>query len=230
MARQHSDAIQYTSLNSAIYLGQYDGSATASEVIKYGDFGLGSEERLAGELILLNGIMYSIPASGRAMEIKPESKIPFAAVKFFKPEKTISVTNTFATLKQLEQYLDSIVNQNGFAAIKVTAIFSYIKFRSFYEQQKPYSKLQEATAAIFEHENFTGTLVGFYTPKAAEVLNSPVYHFHVLDKTRQTGGHLLECAITSAKIEIDYASHLVVDLPSPGDVNHIDLNQTVKKD
>lgn len=225
---QQSDAIHYTSLNSAIYLGQYEGSQTAADLKKSGDFGVGSEERLASELVMLDGKMYSIPASGKAVLMKPEAKIPFAAVKFFKAEKSVTIKRSL-TLNELENLLDSLVGRNRFAAIKVTATFSSITFRSYREQQKPYREIGEAEEVFFDYKNMKGTLVGFHTPKSAHVLNSPKYHFHVLDQARTTGGHVTECTLEEARIEIDYSGQLVVDLPTPDKLEHIDLNQEVNK-
>lgn len=222
---QKPDVIHYISLNSAIRLGQYDGTATAADVMKYGDFGVGSEEALNSEIIFLDGKLYSIPATGKVTQLSLQRKIPFAAVKFFKSEVVITLNKDLQTLKQFEFYLDSLLDRNRFAAIKVTANFAYVKFRSFYEQQPPYVPLAEASAAMFEHHDFNGTLVGFYTPKAAEVLNSPSYHFHIIDQAKTTGGHLLECKLSQAKIEIDYANQLVIDLPAPEKLKEIDLNQ-----
>src|SRR5687767_5089020 len=203
---QPADTLHYISLNSAIYLGQYDGTATAADLKKHGDFGVGSEEGLRGELVLIDGKLYTIPSSGKAAMLNAKRKIPFAAVKFFRSEVVIGLKQNIRTLEQLELYLDSLLDKNRFAALKVTATFSYVKFRSFYEQQQPYVALKEATAALFEHRNFSGVLVGFYTPKAADVLNSPTYHFHIIDQARTTGGHLLDCSLSEAKIEIDYAT------------------------
>lgn len=225
---QQPDAIHYTSLNTAIYLGQYDGSQTAAELKKFGDFGVGSEERLAGELIMLDGNVYSIPSTGKAVKMSPTAKIPFAAVKFFKSEKSITIRKRL-TLETFETLLDSLVGRNRFAAIRVTARFSSITFRSYYEQQKPYPEISQARQAFFTHANFLGILAGFHTPQSAHVLNSPKYHFHVIDEKRTTGGHMTACVIEEAFIEIDYANQLIVDLPSPDHTEHIDLNKEVKK-
>jgi acetolactate decarboxylase len=227
---QSADAIHYVSLNSSIYLGQYDGTTTAADLKKYGDFGVGSVEVLRGEIVFLNGILYTIPSTGKVSILDPQNKIPFAAVKFFRSEQVVDLKQNIKTLKQLELYLDSVVNKNRFAAIKITATFSYAKFRSFYEQQKPYVELKEAVASLFEKKDFKGTLVGFYTPKSADALNSPTYHFHIIDETKATGGHLLECTLNEAKIEIDYATQLIIDLPTPDQLKGINLDQEVKKE
>ncbi len=225
---QTSDAIHYTSLNSAIYLGQYDGDQSAADLKKFGDFGVGSEERLASELIMLDGKIYSIPTSGQLTTMSPHAKIPFAAVKFFRSEISVTIRRTM-TLKEFEQQLDSIIGVNRFAAVRVTARFSSIRFRSYYEQQKPYKEISHAKEKFFNHQKFTGILIGFRTPKSAEVLNSPVYHFHVIDVKKTTGGHLVECVVEEALIDIDYASQLIVDLPQPDKLQHVDLSKHVKK-
>lgn len=225
---QQYDAIHYTSLNTAIYLGQFDGSQKASKLRTFGNFGVGSEERLASELIMLDGVIYSVPASGKLTRMQADARIPFAAVKFFKPEIKTTIKSQL-TFEQLQHVLDSLIGPNRFAAIKVTGKFSSIRFRSFAEQQKPYKPLEQVEEAFFNHTNFTGTLVGFFTPKSAEALNSPVYHFHVVDQKLTTGGHLTECVLTEAVIEIDFASQLIVDLPAPETLRHINLNQEVKK-
>lgn len=228
IAFAQSDAIHYTSLNSAIYLGQYEGDQSASDLKKFGDFGVGSEEQLASELIMLDGKIYSIPASGQLTLMRPHAKIPFAAVKFFDPEISVTIRRRL-TLKEFEQQMDSIIGVNRFAAIKVTARFSSITFRSYYEQQKPYKEISQAKERFFNHKKFVGTLVGFRTPKSADVLNSPEYHFHVMDIKRTTGGHLTECVIEEAIIDIDYASQLIVDLPKPDKLQHVDLSKHVDK-
>jgi acetolactate decarboxylase len=225
---QTPDAIHYTSLNSAIYLGQYDGDQSAADLRKFGDFGVGSEERLASEMIMLDGKIYSIPASGQLSKMRPDAKIPFAAVKFFDAEISVTIRRTM-TLKDFEQQLDSIIGVNRFAAVKVIAKFSSITFRSYYEQQKPYKEISEAKEKFFNHKKFAGILVGFRTPKSADVLNSPVYHFHVVDIKKTTGGHLTDCVVEEAIVEIDYASQLIVDLPNPDKLQHVDLSKNVKK-
>jgi acetolactate decarboxylase len=225
---QTPDAIHYTSLNSAIYLGQYDGDQSAAGLKKFGDFGVGSEERLASELIMLDGKIYSIPASGQLTMMSPGAKVPFAAVKFFDPEISVTIRRTM-TLKEFGQQLDSIIGVNRFAAVKVIAKFSSITFRSYYEQQKPYKEISEAKEKFFNHKKFNGILVGFRTPKSADVLNSPEYHFHVMDIKKTTGGHLTDCVIEEAIIDIDYADQLIVDLPKPDKLQHVDLSKHVKK-
>lgn len=49
-------------------------------------FGVGTLDKLEGELIVLNGSFYQIPSDGVARRVDPESTTPFAAVTFFKAD------------------------------------------------------------------------------------------------------------------------------------------------
>jgi len=220
----HTDTIYYVSLNRAIQLGQYDGSTTTGELKAYGDFGVGSAEKLSAELVLLDGVAYSIPADGKATIMPDDTKIPFAAVKFFQADASITI-NRPLKLKKLEAFLDSVIPGNSFAAIRVTGTFSSVKFRSFYEQQRPYKPLKKAGVAEFERSDVSGTLAGFYTPSSAETLNSPRYHFHFIDTDKNTGGHLLDCRLQEVRIDIDYAAGLQVHLPDPALLEDVDLDK-----
>ncbi|MCC9136455.1 acetolactate decarboxylase [Pontibacter silvestris] len=227
-SKDTSDAIFYASLNQAIHLGQYDGAVQVRELKENGDFGVGSGEKLKSELVMLDGVAYSIPASGEASVLPDTAKVSFAAVKHFKSDQEVSISKML-NLNELESYLDSVLTKNSFAAIKVTGKLNSITYRSFYPQQKPYEPTEEVPEKELNRSNIEGTLVGFFTPESAEVLNSPVYHFHFVDNNKTTGGHVLDCTISEARVEIDYAKQLQVALPDPELVQHIDLNKPVRE-
>lgn len=224
---QNTDMIFYASLNHAIHEGQYDGVIAVGDLAQHGDFGVGSEEKLASELVLLDGKFYGIPSDGKVFALQAFAKIAFASVKKFKADTSFQIS-TINDIKQLEKYLDKLIEQNGFAAIRINGRFKSIELRSFEKQQKPYKPVDDVKEVKFNFNDIDGTLVGFFTPKSAQVLNSPNYHFHFIDKNRKTGGHALEADIISALVEIDYATELHVLLPGKTTVEHVDLNKPVK--
>ncbi|MDJ1495387.1 acetolactate decarboxylase [Cytophagaceae bacterium DM2B3-1] len=221
------DGIHYISLNRAIRLGQYDGVTTAKELKSYGDFGLGSEEKVASELVILDGVAYSIPADGKAKVMPDQAKIAFSAIKFFKTDKQVKINKAFS-LKELEQYLDSLIVKNTFAAIKISGEFASITFTSYHKQEKPYKPIEQVPVSEFTHTKMKGTIVGFFTPESAAVLNSPTYHFHFIDQARTTGGHVQDCVIGNVEIELDYTRSFTADLADPAILQHIDLNKPIE--
>ena len=227
-ASKQNDKIYYVSLNFAIQSGQWDGVSTVKEMRAHGDFGVGSEERLSSEMVMLDGKVYGIPWNGKAFLMKEDTKIAFASVKFFKADTTLTF-NSSMSFHKLEEILGMIINGNSFAAIRIKTKFSSVQYRSYKKHEKPYTSTKEAVADTIIKKGMEGTIVGFYTPKSAMVLNSPSYHFHVLDIARTTGGHLLEAELEYAEIQVDYATGLEVQLPDPALLKNIDLNKIPKE-
>ena len=65
---QHPESVLYqTSLMSALLSGVYEGSTTIADLLKHGDFGLGTFNELDGELIAFSSQVISCgPTAARA--------------------------------------------------------------------------------------------------------------------------------------------------------------------
>ncbi len=84
---QHPESVLYqTSLMSALLSGVYEGSTTIADLLKHGDFGLGTFNELDGELIAFSSQVYQLRADGSARKAQPEQKTPFAVMTWFQPQ------------------------------------------------------------------------------------------------------------------------------------------------
>src|SRR4028118_2284329 len=90
-ARPHHTLFQ-TSTVDALLHRRYDGDVDFAQLGGRGDFGLGTLEALDGEMVALDGGFYQVKADGRAYEIEPRARTPFAFVTFFEP----TITRTLA--------------------------------------------------------------------------------------------------------------------------------------
>ncbi|MCF7976024.1 MAG: acetolactate decarboxylase, partial [Phycisphaerae bacterium] len=54
---------QYSTID-ALLAGAYDGVASCGDVLEYGDLGIGTFDKLDGEMVVLDGVVYQVPASG----------------------------------------------------------------------------------------------------------------------------------------------------------------------
>jgi len=166
----------------------------------------------------LEGKFYQIKADGIAYPVDDSMKTPFAVVTFFEPDKSVLLDEA-SDYKELQQYLDNLLPKKDiFYAIKIEGAFKYIKARNIPKQNKPYPPFSEVVKnqLIFEFHNVEGTIVGFRCPAYIERINVPGYHFHFITKDKKTGGHLLECQMQNAKIEIDYTPEFHMILPEGG--------------
>jgi acetolactate decarboxylase len=211
----------------AILNGVYDGVMTIGELKKYGDFGIGTFEGLDGEMLEVDGQVYQIKADGIAYPVTGKVKTPFASVTFFDNDRQLALPENTDYVKFQELINSALPTENIFYAIKITGAFSYMKTRSVPSQKKPYPPLVEVTKnqPVFEFNNVTGTIVGFYCPAYVEGVNVPGYHLHFLNAAKNAGGHVLDFIIKEASVSIDDTSEFKMILPGPdSDFYKLDLS------
>lgn len=223
-AKPHA-VYQYSPLNS-LMSGVYDGDKTISEIEKYGDFGLGTVNGLDGELVIIDGNAYQVRSDGKVVVLDGGTKVPFAQVCFFEPQKSFVVYGE-VSLESAKAFIDSkLDSENVFQAVKIKGIFSYIKARSVPKQAKPYIPLAEAIKkqSVFEFVTAEGEVIGFRQPDYIKEINTPGYHFHFLSKDRMSGGHVLDLRIISAEVTTDPINEYNVEFPKDEDFLKKDLS------
>lgn len=73
--QQHPDRVLYqSSLMSALLSGVYEGETTMADLLRHGDFGLGTFNHLDGELIAFNSNIFQLRGDGSARRASPEQK------------------------------------------------------------------------------------------------------------------------------------------------------------
>ena len=224
-AQSSNNVFQY-SVISALLEGIYDGSLSINEVSKHGDFGLGTLNRLDGELVALDGKFYQVTGEGEVNMIPGETLTPFTVVTFFNAEGSRSISDPLS-YKELHSFLDEILpGLNTTYAIRIEGTFSYMKTRSVNAQQKPYKKLVEVTKnqSIFGFENIKGTMVGFRFPSFTEGVNVSGYHFHFISADKKSGGHVLDLKIGNVKAETAKQDNLYISLPTSEEFLKADLS------
>jgi acetolactate decarboxylase len=195
--------------------GEYNGIITYAELAKHGDFGIGTLTGLDGEMVALNGVFYQIPIDGVPVQISSEAETPFAEVTFFEADQTLHVAGAM-NYSELTAYIDNVISpENAMYAIKIHGVYDYAKTRSVPGQTEPYPTLTEVIAnqSIFTLNNVTGTAAGFRLPSYMDGINVAGYHLHFITDDECAGGHLLDCIVRNATIEIDYTYQYELTLP-----------------
>lgn len=219
--------IRQASTIGALMEGVYDGEMTYGELARLGDFGLGTFNALDGEMIARDGRFFQVKSDGRAYPVDPSARTPFAVVMFFDP--TVKVLwEELVDWKEFQTGVDKAVpSRNVFYALKVRAVFDYIRVRTVPRQEKPYPPLAEVARhqPEFTYEAVEGTLVGFRFPDYAQGLNVAGYHVHFLDLGEGLGGHVLDFRMRDARIDIDVTSKFHMEVPECGDFLAADLGR-----
>jgi acetolactate decarboxylase len=178
-----------------------------TELVVDADLGLGTFDALDGEMVLLDGTVWQIPADGVPVEAAPEATTPFAQVVQFRPEDEPIEVDEPTTCEELEARIDEEVGTTAdVVALRVEADFEALEIRSERAQTEPYQPLEqvlETDQVSWDLEDVSGTMVGFRTADALESVSPPGYHFHMLTDDQQHGGHVLSCEIGSGTVQVD---------------------------
>ncbi len=210
-----SGSLFQVSTLQALLNGVYDGDCTFRELQGHGDFGLGTFDALDGEMIALDGRFYQIRADGKVYPVAGSMKTPFAEVTFFKPDRTVQLREP-QDYRQLQRLLESLRRgPNLLYALKVDGRFSHLRVRSVPRQPRPYPGLVEATRrqAVFEFHEVRGVMVGFLLPAYLAGINAPGGHCHFITADRQAGGHVLDCRVQAARLDLQELTAFTVQLP-----------------
>jgi acetolactate decarboxylase len=194
--------------------GGYAGFMSYSELEKHGDFGIGTFDGLDGEMLAVNGIYYQIPWDGKPRVATGNMEAPYATVTFFDVDQSFAVGGVNYT--QLKAEIDSALpSKDAIYAIKVTGTFDFAQTRSPAKQNQPYQPLSVAlqNQAVFNLTDVSATAVGFWFPASMDGVDYVGYHLHLITDDASAGGHLLDCIIRNATVEIDQTTRYSLVLP-----------------
>ena len=205
--------IYQVSTSGALVQGVYQGCVKVSDLLRHGDFGLGTFEQLDGEGIMLDGQCWQAKSDGSVVEAPRSAEAPFWATTFFSADVKAKLDRV-TSWQDLTQQLDQLRRSNNlFCAIRVDGIFDQIQYRVACRSE-PGMSLVEATShqAEFKKSSVRGSLVGFWTPDYARTINVPGYHLHFLSEDRLEGGHILDlkAANVTAQLHLDNNVHLAL--------------------
>ncbi len=195
--------------------GKYEGTMAYSELEKHGDFGIGTFDGLNGEMLALDGVFYQIPSSGIPKEVDVTQTSPHATVTYFEADKNFTVAGQNYT--ELKTFLDSQLSSSKdvIYAIKISGTYDYVQARSPEKQAQPYPNLTDAlkTQAIFNFTDVSATAVGYWFPSSMNGVDPAGYHMHIITDDRTAGGHILDCIINNATIQVDVINKYSLTLP-----------------
>lgn len=211
--------VQVATIDSLL-AGVYDGMMSFGELKQKGDFGIGTVDRLDGEMVMLSGDVYQVRSDGRVYRPSDAMTTPFASVLFFEPNFKTRFNGPL-NYQGLSDYVDELCPQKNIPlAVHIRGKFSYMKTRSVPAQNAPYPPLVEVARnqPEFELGKVEGDVIGFRLPDYLKGINVPGYHLHFLSADRKTGGHILAMEFEAGKIEVQQVHdfHLILPKDSAG--------------
>lgn len=219
------------SLLNGLMLGDYAGSVAVDELRRHGDTGIGTFDRLDGELIMLGGAVYQARADGSVREVDGSMTVPFAAVAFLDPASPAHPVVT-ANLSELKAALDARIAGafNRFHLAVVEGDFARVHVRSVVAQERPYRPLAQVAAdqVEFVYEAQEGTIVALRCPGFVEGINLPGWHLHFISSDRARGGHVLGLESVRATVRIQPLDRFELVLPTAAGFDDLALSDDLR--
>ena len=199
----------------ALLDGAFEGDLSFAELAEHGDLGLGTLNRLDGEMIALDGEFFRADVDGVITPVAAAAKTPFAVVTAFEPTVDERIDGALSH-EDLLARLDGLVPAGASScAIRLDGEFELVRARSVPRQDPPYRPLTEVVADqhVFELRGISGTMLGFRFPAYAEGIEVAGYHLHFIGDDRARGGHVLDSRAARLRVRLDPSSDLHVELP-----------------
>lgn len=204
----------------SLMAGGYDGFVTVGDLRRHGDIGVGTFERIDGEMIVLNDTVYQARYDGSVRVADEATGVPFATVSHFDSDTVVTVEGA-ESMKELVARLNDVVETVGRNLIYIVRIdvpeYESITVRSELPQDKPYRMLAETMKTAqreFEYRNVGGTIVAVYFPSFFATQNTPGWHLHFISADRTKGGHVLSLRIAKiVKAQFDATPYFTLYMP-----------------
>jgi len=215
-AEKKSDVFYHYSIWHAFVNKVFEGDITAAEIKANGDLGLGSYNLLDGELIMLNGKLYQAKEDGTVVIPAEATKVVYANATFFDTNDSFELGKV-ANYENLRDHINKkLPTKNMFYAFKIHGEFTKMKCGGLHKQQKPFKDGLDVlipNRPIFERENFSGTMVGFFCPEFIGDINASGYHLHFVSDDETFAGHVMEFEAKNLSVEIDQIHEYKFVLP-----------------
>jgi acetolactate decarboxylase len=208
-------SIYQQSTIGALMDGVYDGALRVSELLRHGDFGLGTFNALDGEMVVLDGIAYQILSDGSASPASLDALTPFALVMPFVPSAAFDVDRPRSREEVVQMIRDHVRSENYPFAVRVHGLFRSVLTRTVARQERPYRPLRVVAreAPMTSFSQLPGTIAGFRTPVYQRDIGVPGGHVHFLSDDRTRGGHVFDFVLEHGRVDVCVATDFHLRLP-----------------
>jgi acetolactate decarboxylase len=224
------DAVFQLSLAHVLLDGGYDAVATLGEVLPSGDHGLGTVDRLDGELVVVDGQPWRVDSTGRAELLAPDVRTPFIVLTTMASpvRRRVSGLDRAGVIAAVEEMVPDV---QAVVAVRLEGKFQRVLVRSVPAQSPPYRPYSEVCATDevrWFHERFSGVFVGFRFPDVdgGDVIGG--LHLHGLDDARSTGGHNHDLFVEDAELTVDVSHEVALALPDRSMLDLLELPAEVR--
>jgi len=206
-----NDIFQFSTIG-ALMGGLATSGPTPSQLPGYGTHGIGTFEKINGELLYIDGKTWQITSDGKTRLADPNVSLPFIQVTQFVPEysSTVSNLNTKTLLHVFQSQGPEAGGKNSFVPFCIKGSFKTLHVRIGGPQLYDRQPLVEVAknAKQWTVEGIKGTIWGIVSPEWSQGISVAGVHCHFLsepdEKGEVQGGHVRDFEIDE-EVEVSWA-------------------------
>ncbi|WP_373512571.1 acetolactate decarboxylase [Persicitalea sp.] len=208
----------------------FDADLSVETLKTKGDVGLGSFNMLDGEMVMVDGTPFRIREDGVVSEGADADKLVYANAVHFQKNDEFEITQTGVNFDSLQARVKAkLPSPNYFYAFVIKGKFARLKCGGLTKQQRPFVEGLDVlipNRPVFEADDISGTMVGFYCPDFIGNINTKGFHFHFISDDRKFGGHVMEM-VTSGPlvIQMDQKADYNFQLPDNADFGAVSFEK-----
>jgi len=203
----------------ALMLGYSRSVVTVSELLEYGNTGLGTFEDVDGEMIVIDGMCYRATEDGTVVAAEMDKGVPFSVVCDLQGSSTFEV-EAFQGIDALKSQLDIMVDEgfglNSMHVARIDGEFSFVDARSESAYRSMHVTLKEVlgqTQKAFCFKDVKGSLICVYFPDYMDGINAAGWHLHFVSDDRKFGGHVFDVSMVRGRGAMDKVNAIEIRLP-----------------
>lgn len=183
----------------------------------YGDFGLARLAAPGGQVIVLDGDVFTVTERHDAAPALAGQDAVLATVAPFRWDTVLSVTRRTDAAAVAALVDRAVPDVTLPCAVKVRGRF--LTVTTFPEPQPP--SPAETKGDVFRFEDVYGTLIGFRKPTSMQGIGPTGYEFAFLSEDRRSGGAVAGFLLHEGSIEVDVCRQVTVVFPAEGDTARV---------
>jgi acetolactate decarboxylase len=225
-----SDVTHQLQLAHVLLDGGYEGVATLAEALAGGDHGLGTVDRLDGELVVVDGEPWRVDWHGVAELLPLDTRTPFVVVSTLDSPRTVRLRD--CGRDAVAAAIEALVDDPGaVVSVRLEGEFTSVLVRSVPPQDPPYRPYVEVCASDevrWTYEPFSGVFVGFRFPDLEAGSTIPGLHLHGVDRLRTIGGHNHDLRVLDAVLSVGVSHDVMLHLPEHDMTDLLEMAPTMR--
>lgn len=220
----HDKTDVYTQVSTSQILcsGLLETNFTVKDLKNYGDFGFGATAGMQENIMILDGEIIS--PTDKAIE----HHVAICFLSYFISHSELTLEHSMGINELRNEIQSFLISENIVNLVKINGHFDFIQTSSFPKFKKPYPIITEEIVNNSTNKIFydtSGTLLAFWLPDYCKCINAGAggLHIHYISDDRNICGHVLDCNITSGKVQLSSKHTISLKLPDCSDFHQLNI-------